>query len=191
MTSDGDPELVLSYREQFTFVDRAIWLVVLLMIQSSGSAIMHHYEKLLMKHPSIVFFSTMLVGAGGNAGGQSVVYVVRQLARGRRVENLNQVATTLGLGVVVGLVAAIRFSGQYYAYGWPAQATAWALSFATLWVVVVGGLIGLFLPQLFTKVGIDPAHATATLQVLTDITSLLTICMLAAGSGRLNRATRS
>lgn len=35
---------------------------------------------LIKSHPTVIYFLTMLVGAGGNAGGQSTVLVVRRLA---------------------------------------------------------------------------------------------------------------
>mmetsp|Transcript_16638 Transcript_16638/g.41145 ORF Transcript_16638/g.41145 Transcript_16638/m.41145 type:complete len:243 (+) Transcript_16638:240-968(+) len=50
--------------EHFSFAQRAVWLVGLLLLQSSGSAILANYSQLLQKHPSIVYFSTMLVGSG-------------------------------------------------------------------------------------------------------------------------------
>ena len=39
-------------------------------------------DELLKTHPSIIYFLTMLVGAGGNAGNQSSVRVIRGLAIG-------------------------------------------------------------------------------------------------------------
>lgn len=55
------------------FWPRARWLLGLLFLQSTSSFILKGFQSLIEKHPSIVFFLTMLVGAGGNAGSQSVV----------------------------------------------------------------------------------------------------------------------
>ena len=49
-------------------VDRAGWLVGLLVFQSLSSFILAQNELLLQQHAVIVQFLTMLVGAGGNAG---------------------------------------------------------------------------------------------------------------------------
>lgn len=54
-------------------LDRAGWLVGLLVLQSMSSFIIQRNEGLLQKHLVIVRFLTMLVGAGGNAGNQASV----------------------------------------------------------------------------------------------------------------------
>lgn len=54
-------------------LDRAGWLVGLLVLQSMSSFIIQRNESMLQKHLVIVRFLTMLVGAGGNAGNQASV----------------------------------------------------------------------------------------------------------------------
>lgn len=53
--------------------DRAYWLVGLLVMQSCSGFILSRNEALLANHPVIIYFLTMLVGAGGNAGNQASV----------------------------------------------------------------------------------------------------------------------
>ena len=53
--------------------DRAYWLAGLLILQSFSGFILSHNEALLERHPVIIYFLTMLVGAGGNAGNQASV----------------------------------------------------------------------------------------------------------------------
>jgi len=53
--------------------DRGSWLVGLLVLQSCSGFILSHNEDLLAHHPTIIYFLTMLVGAGGNAGNQASV----------------------------------------------------------------------------------------------------------------------
>ena len=53
--------------------DRAYWLVGLLVMQSCSGIILSRNEVLLANHPVIIYFLTMLVGAGGNAGNQASV----------------------------------------------------------------------------------------------------------------------
>lgn len=55
------------------FKDRAYWLVGLLALQSMSGFILARNEELLQTHPVIIYFLTMLVGAGGNAGNQAAV----------------------------------------------------------------------------------------------------------------------
>ena len=45
--------------------DRAYWLVGLLVMQSCSGLILSRNEALLANHPIIIYFLTMLVGAGG------------------------------------------------------------------------------------------------------------------------------
>lgn len=52
---------------------RAYWLVGLLAMQSCSGFILARNEVLLQDHPVIIYFLTMLVGAGGNAGNQASV----------------------------------------------------------------------------------------------------------------------
>jgi hypothetical protein len=71
---DGDVcpvEPTISFGEALR--DRAYWLVGLLVMQSCSGFILAHNELLLEKHPVIIYFLTMLVGAGGNAGNQASV----------------------------------------------------------------------------------------------------------------------
>lgn len=53
--------------------DRAYWLVGLLIMQSLSGIILSRNELLLANHPVIIYYLTMMVGAGGNAGNQASV----------------------------------------------------------------------------------------------------------------------
>ena len=59
------------------------WLLGLLVLQSSSSLVLEKYEDLVRDHLVITLFLTMLVGAGGNAGNQSAIKIIRGLATGR------------------------------------------------------------------------------------------------------------
>ena len=61
---------------------RGTWLLGLLVLQSSSSAVLERYSDLVKDHIEITLFLTMLVGAGGNAGNQSAISVIRGLATG-------------------------------------------------------------------------------------------------------------
>lgn len=55
------------------------WLLGLLILQSTSSMVLDKYEGLLKEHLFVTLFLTMLVGAGGNAGNQSAIKVIRGL----------------------------------------------------------------------------------------------------------------
>ena len=67
--------------------DRGSWLLGLLLLQSCSSFILASYETLLGKHQALIYFLTMLVGAGGNAGNQACVKMVRELAIGGKYQH--------------------------------------------------------------------------------------------------------
>lgn len=55
------------------------WLLGLLVLQSMSSVVLENYEQLIKDHLVVTLFLTMLVGAGGNAGNQSAIKVIRGL----------------------------------------------------------------------------------------------------------------
>ena len=61
---------------------RGRWLLGLLVLQSSSSVVLQQYADLVRENIVITLFLTMLVGAGGNAGNQSAIRVIRGLATG-------------------------------------------------------------------------------------------------------------
>ena len=61
---------------------RGQWLLGLLVLQSSSSVVLQQYADLVRDNIVITLFLTMLVGAGGNAGNQSAIRVIRGLATG-------------------------------------------------------------------------------------------------------------
>ncbi|VEU39167.1 unnamed protein product [Pseudo-nitzschia multistriata] len=63
--------------------DRAYWLVGLLIMQSLSGIILSRNELLLANHPVIIYYLTMMVGAGGNAGNQASVRGMFAVSTGR------------------------------------------------------------------------------------------------------------
>ena len=83
-------------------------LAVLMVLQSASGAILSVYEEMLQKHVVVTLFLTMLVGAGGNAGNQSTVNIIRGLATGQvNARNWSSVVLVESkLGLVLGIVLA-------------------------------------------------------------------------------------
>ena len=69
-------------RTRFPQFARRRWLLGLLVLQSTSSVVLDAYQDLLKHHLVVTLFLTMLVGAGGNAGNQSAIKVIRGLVRG-------------------------------------------------------------------------------------------------------------
>jgi hypothetical protein len=91
---------------------RGRWLLGLLVLQSMSSFVLDSYQDLLKEHLVVTLFLTMLVGAGGNAGNQSAIKIIRGLATGsfkptaagirRAMKQQASVGLMLGLGLAAG-----------------------------------------------------------------------------------------
>ena len=154
--------------------DRAGWLVGLLVFQSLSSFILARNESLLQKHTVIVHFLTMLVGAGGNAGNQASVGVVRGIAIGSvsRANAKRVLGREFCMGIALSLI--LGFAGllraKVFAVPW------WetiAITTSLYLIVVISVILGASLPLGMEAVGIDPAHSSTTIQVIMDITGVV------------------
>lgn len=86
----------------------------LMVIQSLSGMILARFEDMIQKHVVVTLFLTMLVGAGGNAGNQSTVNIIRGLATGQ-VNNNNARTVVLlegKLGFALGIVLATLAWGR-------------------------------------------------------------------------------
>lgn len=159
--------------------ERAGWLIGLLFFQSCSSFIIAYNEQFLQTHMVIVQFLTMLVGAGGNAGNQSAVGVIRGLAvgiiNGRtwKAYLKQEAKMALGLSFLIGLTGFIRAAMFKTPWG-----ETIAITTSVFIIVITSVAIGSTLPLAMKKVGIDPAHSSTTIQVVMDILGvLITVCV--------------
>lgn len=154
--------------------ERAGWLIGLLFFQSCSSFIIAYNEQFLQTHMVIVQFLTMLVGAGGNAGNQSAVGVIRGLAIGTingntwRAYLRSEAKMAAGLSFLIGLTGFIRAAMFRTPWG-----ETIAITTSVFIIVVTSVAIGSTLPLGMKKVGIDPAHSSTTIQVIMDILGVL------------------
>jgi len=169
------------------FWHRAGWLVLLLMFQSTSSLILEHFEMLIKSHPVVIYFLTMLVGAGGNAGGQSTVLVVRRLAlaavggRGAAGDPSLSVRRIVGSEVSVGAQLSVVLCCASFVRCIAFQVRGMeclAICLSMLAIVFSSTLVGAALPLLFRRLNMDPAHAGATIQVVMDISGVTLTCVV-------------
>eukprot|EP01054_Gregarina_sp_Poly1_P010201 Gregarina_sp_Poly_1__10200@NODE_704_length_6682_cov_70_537566_g531_i0_p2_GENE_NODE_704_length_6682_cov_70_537566_g531_i0NODE_704_length_6682_cov_70_537566_g531_i0_p2_ORF_typecomplete_len308_score40_28MgtE/PF01769_16/1_1e03MgtE/PF01769_16/6_1e11PIGH/PF10181_9/0_075DUF3007/PF11460_8/4_8Phage_holin_3_7/PF05449_11/2_8Phage_holin_3_7/PF05449_11/1_6e02Phage_holin_3_7/PF05449_11/6_6e02_NODE_704_length_6682_cov_70_537566_g531_i013372260 len=164
------------------FSHRFAWLVVLLMLQSLSSFILKHFESIFLQHSIVVFFLTMLVGAGGNAGSQSTVLAIRGIAKGSFAPRssvadfvLNEIATGFKLAVILAGVSFVRV--------WLFDGNIWevvAICVSMFGIVFVAVLIGTLLPLSLWYLGFDAAHAGAAIQVTIDIVGVTITCVVSS-----------
>lgn len=150
--------------------DRAYWLVGLLALQSMSGFILARNEELLQTHPFIVYFLTMLVGAGGNAGNQASVRVIRGIALGTLNERTQKQFLNRELKMAISLSAILAFAGfiRAYIFRTPFAETV-AVTTALALIVFSSICLGAILPLILKYLKIDPAHSSTTIQVIMDI----------------------
>lgn len=164
-----------------SIIDRSSWLIGLLVFQSLSSFVLRRYESLLQHHPSIVYFLTMLVGAGGNAGNQATVRAIRGIALGTLSKKTAQdfVKKELLMGLILsGVVGVFGFLRVFF-LSTSSYLECVAISIALVVIVFASIVIGAVLPIAFQLLGIDPAHSSTTIQVVMDISGVIITCFVA------------
>ena len=164
-----------SYNANMSFYesvkDRSTWLVGLLIFQSCSSFILARNDPLLQQHPVIVHFLTMLVGAGGNAGNQASVRVIRGLATGSLNSHNMKHFLWRELSMAVTLTAILSTAGCLRAVlltGTNLSETI-AITSSLALIVFTSICLGALLPLLLQRMKLDPAHSSTTIQVVMDI----------------------
>lgn len=155
------------------YKNRVVWLVLLVFVNVFSGAALASFEHIIQSVVSLVFFLPLLIDSGGNAGSQSATLMIRSLAIGD-VE-LGDWYKLIGKEVVVSLLLGVTMAiGVAAVASFRAPEIVWVVAITMVANVMIGSLIGLLLPFIFTKLKLDPATASAPL-----ITSIADICGVA------------
>ena len=152
------------------YKNRILWLITLVFMNVFSGAALASYSGIIESTVSLVFFLPLLIASGGNAGSQSATLMIRSIAMGdvemkdwsKLMAKEILVSLLLGVTMAVGvaLIASIR-----------APEVILVVSLSMVLTVMMGSLIGMLLPFIFTKFKLDPATASAPL-----ITSIADLC---------------
>jgi magnesium transporter len=157
VTSLKDASIGLLYRKRIT------WLVLLVFGNLFSGAGIAYYEDTIAAYVALVFFLPLLIGSGGNAGSQASTLMVRALATGD--VGLRDWGSVLGREILVatalGATMAVAVSAIGLVRGGPEIALVVAMSMVM--IVMIGSIIGMSLPFLFSRLNMDPAAASAPL----------------------------
>ncbi|RII74489.1 magnesium transporter [Pseudomonas monteilii] len=142
---------------------RVLWLVLLVFGNLFSGAGIAAFEETIAAHIALVFFLPLLVDSGGNAGAQSATLMVRGLATGEVMMRdwLRMLGRECGVALALGGTMAIAVASLGVLRGGPEIAVIVASSM--LIIVLVGSLIGMSLPFMFTRLKLDPATASGPL----------------------------
>mmetsp|Transcript_25439 Transcript_25439/g.59221 ORF Transcript_25439/g.59221 Transcript_25439/m.59221 type:complete len:365 (-) Transcript_25439:155-1249(-) len=163
-----------SIESMHLFWPRLSVLIVLLLIQSTSSVILAGFQSTFATHPAILHFLTMLVGTGGNCGGQSVVLAVRKLAIGEDVDFIIAQQALVGV-CLAAILAPLAFARSFIQHASVLESLT--IAAATAILVVLATSLGAALPKMFAWLRVDPAHATPTIQVAMDIVGVSIVCL--------------
>jgi magnesium transporter len=154
---------------------RAGWLVILFLGELFTTTAIRRYEDALTQAVVLTLFIPLIISSGGNSGSQSATLITRALAVGH--VSLRDVLMVLrrevGHGLLLGaLLGAIGFasavvSGQTVPIGIVVAVTL-------MLVVTTGTTVGSMLPLALTRVGVDPAIASAPFVAsIVDVTGII------------------
>ncbi|MHC4500222.1 MAG: magnesium transporter [Planctomycetota bacterium] len=152
-----------------------------------------HLEEMAFIYTAAVAFAPMIAAISGNAGLQTSAIVVSGLATGHLAAlKLNQVFTrevrialvvALACGLLGGSVCALLLHFRHLDIE-PLR-IVFALGFAMFSAIMVATTLGLFLPFLFRRIGIDPAISSGPLITTANdsisVAIYMTLTLLLAG----------
>ena len=153
------------------YKSRINWLLILLFMDIVTGGIIGVFKETLAKYIVLATFLPVLIDTSGNAGSQAATLMVRSIALGD--VKLNDWVKLIGKELIVsaalGLTMGIGISFMGFIRG--GTKIAFVVFLAMITNVIVGSLIGLSLPFLFTKFKKDPA--TASTPLITTISDIV------------------
>ena len=165
-----------------TFKTRFPWLLLLMVSATFTGQIIASFEGALSAFPVLIAFIPMLMGTGGNSGGQSSVTVIRGLALDeiRMGDILRVILKELRISLLCGVILAacnyvkILLVDNLIFGNEVDLISALVVSLALLVTVVLAKIIGASLPILAKRIGFDPAvMASPLITTIVDALSLM------------------
>jgi magnesium transporter len=158
--------LATSYRESSVWAlyrRRIGWLLALVVANLVSSGVIAAYEETIAAAVALAFFIPLLIDSGGNVGTQAATMMVRALATADL--GLEQWGRTLlkelGIGATLGVTMGVAGSMLGVIRGGPELGIIVGL---TMFVIVfVTNALGVVLPFVLTRFGLDPAVASSPL----------------------------
>jgi magnesium transporter len=162
---------------------RAGWLAALFIGEMLTATAMGYFEREIARAVVLALFVPLIISSGGNSGSQASTLVIRAMALRElglrdwwRVIR-REVGAGLALGAIlasIGLVRILAWQGLFGLYGEHYLLIAITVSGSLIGVVMWGTLVGATLPMLLTRLGFDPASASAPfVATLVDVSGIV------------------
>jgi len=139
---------------------RVPWLIVLLLVGTITTNVLHHYENVIVSAAFLFIFMPVITETGGNAGSQSSTLMIRGLATGEiqfreiGVIMIKELLIGIMMGVITGIVIILRSIILPPGIG---IEQGLIIGFSLVFVVVISNLLGTLAPLLIHRMGFDPA----------------------------------
>lgn len=159
-----------------TFQKRFPWLLLLMVSSTFTQAIISSFEAALSACAVLTAFIPMLMGTGGNAGGQASVTVIRGLSLGeieyRDVPRI--IWKEVRVAVMCGVCLAVANFAKLMLFDRVDVWVALVICLSLIVVVLLAMFVGCILPIGAKRVGFDPAvMASPFITTIVDALSLL------------------
>ncbi|OJV83137.1 MAG: magnesium transporter [Bacteroidia bacterium 44-10] len=157
----------------FLYKKRVGWLMVLVFMNVFSGYAMSRFENVIETVVALVFFLPLLIDGGGNAGSQSATLMIRALAMGdvRRQDWIRLLSKEFTVSLMLGITMA---AGVSLIASFRAPDIIPVVAITMVATVMVGSVIGMMLPLIFTRLKLDPATASAPMiTTIADIMGVL------------------
>ena len=155
---------------------RIPWLVLLMLSATFTGKIISSFEEALSAYVILTTFIPMLMGTGGNAGGQASVTVIRGLSLNdiEFGDTLKVLWKEISVAVLCGITLAVIGFVKFIWIDHLTLTVAAVVSLSLVVTVFVAKVVGSMLPILAKKIGFDPAvMASPFITTIVDAISLL------------------
>ena len=160
---------------------RAPWLLFLMVSAAFTGTILNFFQDSLSAVPALIMFIPMLMGTGGNSGGQATVTIVRSLSLGDvDLSDIRKIIwKEMRVALICGtLLAAVNF-GKILLIDRVDVLVALSVSLTLIAVVFFAKVVGCTLPLVAKKLGFDPAVMSSPfISTIVDAMSLLVYCTI-------------
>lgn len=159
-----------------TWKNRIPWLLLLMLSATFTGSIIASFENALSSCVILTAYMPMLMGAGGNAGSQSSVAIIRSLSLNevRFKDWLRVLWKESGVAILCGITLAIANFAKLMLFDHVTLAVALVVSVSLALTVLIAKIVGCMLPLLAKKIGFDPAvMASPFITTIVDALSLL------------------
>lgn len=163
---------------------RMPWLLLLMISATLTGSVLTKFENALLACSALLGYIPMLMGTGGNAGGQTSVTIIRGLSLNEIEfkDSFRVLWKEVRVAVICGTILAGANFLKLLWFDRVGIMVAAVVCLTLMVVVLLAKVVGCVLPILAKKIGFDPAvMASPFITTILDVLSLLVYFQIASG----------